>query len=534
MFKRMIAVLAILIAGTAPALAKRVALVIGNGSYEHTVQLPNPANDATLMAAKLRSLGFDVVAGQDQSYSDMRRSVMEFAKKAYGAEIALLFYAGHGMQVGGQNLLVPIDAKIEDETSLDFETISVDFIMRQMSKDVKVQMVFLDACRDNPLARTLARRMGPSRSGNLGSGLAEIKIEETGGEGSVIAFATSPGDVALDGDGSNSPFTSALIRHIDTPNASIQTVMTRVTGDVYDATEKRQRPWVNASLIGEVFLNKRATETGTEVAALGNAATSAPQQPAASTAAVNTTTQSNIAWEREKLIWETAKSSNTVADYQAYLSAYPSGTFADFARNSIKRLEAKSQVASIDPAVTPSAATPSASQTGAPTGVVSTLPDPQKAIPGTPETEATLGWNRTARKQVQTRLNLSGQNVGRADGAFGPKTRAGITAWQTANGIVPTGYFTAAQYALLTTQTAVQYTAYEAEVKRKQAAAAAAKRRQQASRSTTPTRQPGTAGTAPQRVPANNNNNTGGGINPAGAAFIGGVVGGILGGAIGR
>ena len=138
MFKRMIAVLAILIAGTAPALAKRVALVIGNGSYEHTVQLPNPANDATLMAAKLRSLGFDVVAGQDQSYSDMRRSVMEFAKKAYGAEIALLFYAGHGMQVGGQNLLVPIDAKIEDETSLDFETISVDFIMRQMSKDVKV------------------------------------------------------------------------------------------------------------------------------------------------------------------------------------------------------------------------------------------------------------------------------------------------------------------------------------------------------------------------------------------------------------
>ncbi|MCV0429431.1 MAG: caspase family protein [Roseibium sp.] len=532
MFKRMIAVLAILIAGTAPALAKRVALVIGNGAYEHTVPLPNPANDAQLMATKLRGLGFEVVAGQDQTYNGMRRTVMEFAKKAYGAEIALLFYAGHGMQVAGQNLLVPVDAKIEDETSLDFETISVDFIMRQMSKDVKVQMVFLDACRDNPLARTLARRMGPSRSGNVGAGLAEIKMQETGGEGSVIAFATSPGDVALDGDGNNSPFTSALIRHIDTPNVSIQTVMTRVTGDVYDQTEKRQRPWVNASLIGEVFLNKQAEEKGTEVAALGNAATSAPQQPVVNNAAVNAATQSNIAWEREKLIWETAKSSNTVADYEAYLSAYPSGTFSDFARNSIKRLSASNQVAAVNPRTTPATSSQVEGQASGQAAVNSTLPNPQNAIPGSAETEAALGWNRTARRQVQTRLNLAGHNVGRPDGAFGPKTRGGVTSWQTANGIAPTGYFTAAQYALLTTQTAAKYAAYVEEVKRKQAAAAAAKRRQQstASRSTTPQRT--TATNQPQRVaPANNG---GGGINPAGAAFIGGVVGGILGGAIGR
>lgn len=514
MFKRMIAVLAIVIAGTAPALAKRVALVIGNGAYEHTVPLPNPANDAELMAAKLRGLGFEVVAGKDQSYNDMRRSVMDFAKKAYGAEIALLFYAGHGMQVGGQNLLVPIDARIEDETSLDFETISVDFIMRQMSKDVKVQMVFLDACRDNPLARTLARRMGPSRSANMGSGLAEIKVQETGGEGSVIAFATSPGDVALDGEGQNSPFTSALIRHIDTPNTSIQTVMTRVTGDVYDETEKRQRPWVNASLIGEVFLNKRADAPGTEVASLGNTATTTPQAQAAPSAAATATAQSTIAWEREKLIWETAKSSNTVADYEAYLSAYPNGLFADFARNSIKRLTTGSQVAAVNPA------TANVAQPGATTS----LPDPQKAIPGTAQTEAALGWNRTARREVQTRLNLSGHNVGRPDGAFGPKTRGGISAWQTANGITPTGFFTAAQYSLLTTQTATQYTAYVAEVKRKRQAAAAA------SRSTTTTRR--TPTTTTQRRTTNNNG--GGAINPAGAAFIGGVVGGIIGGAIGR
>jgi len=511
MFIRMIAVLAIVLAGTAPALAKRVALVIGNGAYEHTVPLPNPANDAEQMAAKLRSLGFDVVAGQDQTYGDMRRSVMSFAKKAYGAEIAVLFYAGHGLQVAGKNHLVPIDATIEDETSLDFETITVDFIMRQMSKDVKVQMVFLDACRDNPLARTLARRMGPSRSGSVGSGLAEIKIEETGGEGSVIAFATSPGDVALDGDGTNSPFTSALIKHIDTPNASIQTVMTRVTGDVYEETEKRQRPWVNASLIGEVFLNKRSVAPSTTVASLGDTATSTPPAPAAT----STATQSTIAWEREKLIWETAKSSNTVVDYQAYLDAYPNGLFADFARNSIKRLSSANQVASVNP--TAPAGTTATS--GSP--VVAALPDPQKAIPGTQATESALGWNRTARREVQTRLNLAGHDVGRPDGAFGPKTRAGVSSWQTANDIVPTGYFTAAQYALLTTQTATQYSAYQAEVNRKQKAAAA-------SRSTT-TRRSNTT-TTTRRT----NNNSGGGVNPAGAAFIGGVVGGIIGGAIGR
>jgi len=519
MFKHLIAVLVIALAGTSPALAKRVALVIGNGAYEHTVALPNPANDAEVMAGKLRGLGFDVVSGMDQTYSDMRRTVMEFAKKAYGADIALLFYAGHGMQIAGQNLLIPVDARIEDETSIDFETISVDFILRQMSKDVKVQMVFLDACRDNPLARTLARRMGPSRSGSVGTGLAEIKVQETGGEGSVIAFSTSPGDVALDGEGSNSPFTSALIRHIDTPNASIQTVMTRVTGDVYDATEKRQRPWVNTSLIGEVFLNKQ-TDAGTQqVAGLGDTAKMAPQAtaPAASAAA----TQSTIAWEREKLVWNTVKESDTIADYEAYLSAYPEGTFKNFARNAIKRLQSGTQVASRN-----STASDKATETE--TGVATTatnLPDPQKSVAGTADTEASIGWNRTARREVQARLNLSGNNVGRPDGAFGPKTRAGITAWQTQNGLVPSGYFTAAQYVLLTSQTEAQYAAYVAEVNRKRAAAAAAKKTRS---STTRTN---TATNRNQNTRQQNNNNNAG--NTAGAAFMGGVVGGIIGGAIG-
>lgn len=520
MFKKLISVLGILVLWTAPAFAKRVALVIGNSAYEHTVFLPNPANDARLMAGKLNGLGFEVVEGIDQNYREMRQSILEFAKKAYGANIALLFYAGHGMQIAGQNLMVPIDAKIEDEASLDFETITVDFVMRQMSKDVKVQMVFLDACRDNPLARSLARRMGPSRSTTVGSGLAEIKIVDTGAEGAVIAFATSPGDVALDGEGENSPFTAALARHIDAPDVSIQTVMTRVTGDVFEETDKRQRPWVNASLIGELFLNKQSNVSTSKVLPADDVPTT-QISPETTISSVDAATRSTIAWEREKLVWETVKSNNTVADYESYLSAYPNGTFANFANNSIGRLKNYPQVAAVGSSPKTGAVKPQP-------GLKKTLPNPQNAVAGNQETEASLGWNRTKRREVQTRLNLSGHNVGRSDGAFGPKTRAGISAWQTTNGIAATGYFTAAQYVLLITQTDSQYAAYIAEVKRKQNAA-------RASRSAANKRRTNST-TAQHRATGNQNmhNNSGSSVNPAGAAFIGGVVGGIIGGAIGR
>jgi uncharacterized caspase-like protein len=177
--------------GCAPAAAKKIALVIGNGAYQSTIALANPVQDARAMAEKLRMLGFDVISGYDEDRVTMQKTVSEFARQAVGADIALMFYAGHGIQVHGDNFLIPIDAKFEDETSLDFETIPVNFIIRQMSRDVRVRVIILDACRNNPLARSLARAMGPSRSASVAEGLAEIKIEDPG-EGTVIAFATSP------------------------------------------------------------------------------------------------------------------------------------------------------------------------------------------------------------------------------------------------------------------------------------------------------------------------------------------------------
>jgi uncharacterized caspase-like protein len=495
MIRKLLIALSILLVGSAPALAKRVALVIGNSAYTNAVALPNPVNDATAMSTKLTNLGFEVVAGYDLDLMGMRKTVAQFARTARGADIALLFYAGHGMQVGGQNYLIPTDARFEDETAIDFETMSMDFVLRQMTNDVKVQMVFLDACRNNPLARSLARRMSPSRSATVGQGLAEIKLRETGGEGAVIAFSTSPGDVALDGEGQNSPFTNALLRHIDEPDVSIQTVMTRVTGDVFKETDERQRPWVNASLIGEVFLNK--TE---QVAAL-TPATQNVQSDAVATvpSAVSVPANAALAWEREKAVWDATESTGTKAAYDAYLRSYPTGAFSAIAREKIAKIS-----------LTTAAVQHGATVSG---GAGGQITDPERRLPGTEFTESQLGWNKNVRREVQARLNIAGFNTGRPDGAHGPKTRRAMTAWQTANSFVPTGYFTAPQYRLLSSQTQAQYVVWLQQEQQRIA-------QRNATRS------------ASNRNNNNKkkNNNGGGGELPA--ALIGGVIGGIIGGAL--
>lgn len=506
MFRKLLVVLSILLVSSAPALAKRVALVIGNSNYANTVVLPNPVNDATAMTTKLRNLGFEVVAGYDLNLRDMRKTVDQFARSAKGADIALLFYAGHGMQIGGQNYLVPVDARLQDETDLDFETMQMDFILRQMTNDVKVQLVFLDACRDNPLARSLARRMSPSRSATVGQGLAEIKLVETGGSGSVIAFSTSPGDVALDGDGQNSPFTAALLKHIDEPNASIQTVMTRVTGDVYNQTDRRQRPWVNASLIGEVFLNKTANQ---QVASLESGTADTQTNAAAAPVAPAVPATAALAWEREKAVWDAAEGTGSRAAYEAYLRAYPTGTFAEIAREKITKIT-RSAEATKDAAPTQGTSGPQVSAA-------------DRQLEGNEQTEAQLGWGRSTRREVQARLNLAGFNTGHPDGVHGPMTRRAINAWQTANDFVPTGYFTAPQYKLLSSQTQVQYVAWLQEEQRRIAA-----QRRVVSRSSTPQNNPPRNRNTNQNT--NNNNNNGGGQVPA--ALLGGVIGGIIGGAI--
>jgi tetratricopeptide (TPR) repeat protein len=234
---------------TAASLSRRVALVIGNSNYRYAGKLTNPTNDEADMAQALRKLGFEVVAGANLDRHGMDDAIREFGRKLEGADLALFFYAGHGLQVGGKNYLVPVDAKLERTGDLALDAVDISSVMAQMESAKRVNLVFLDACRDNPLARTLASSFA-TRGLTVGSGLASVQSAI----GTMIVYATQPDNVALDGDGRNSPFTSALLKHIGTPNVEIGTMVRRVRADVVAATHERQVPWDHSSLIGDVVL----------------------------------------------------------------------------------------------------------------------------------------------------------------------------------------------------------------------------------------------------------------------------------------
>jgi Family of unknown function (DUF6384)/Caspase domain len=234
-----------------PALAeKRVALVVGNSTYLYTPKLDNPKNDAADMAATLRKHGFQVIEGLDVDKGAFDRKVLEFAVALKGADAGVFFYAGHGLQVAGKNYLVPIDAKGEEAVALDLEMVRVDVVHGIMERQTNTNILFLDACRDNPLARDLARSMG-TRSTEVGHGLAQVEA----GIGTLVSFATQPGNVALDGSGRNSPFTGALLRHLAAPKDDLSAILIDVRNDVMRETKNRQVPWEHVALRARFYFS---------------------------------------------------------------------------------------------------------------------------------------------------------------------------------------------------------------------------------------------------------------------------------------
>jgi uncharacterized caspase-like protein len=228
-----------LFAANAAALAaeRRVALVVGNSGYEHTTTLRNPKNDAEAMAARLEKLGFEVFGGTDLDRRKLVESLIRFGRAAEQADVALFFYAGHGLQVNGQNYLVPVDAMVEFEAEIDISLVSLSQIMQQLERGSRTNLVFLDACRDNPFAKEMARSMNRAAV-SLSRGLGRIQS----GSGTFIAFATQPDAVASDGSGANSPFTAALLKHIEKPGQSISDLMIEVRNDVMAETGGKQVP----------------------------------------------------------------------------------------------------------------------------------------------------------------------------------------------------------------------------------------------------------------------------------------------------
>ena len=202
---------------------RRVAFVVGNGAYKNVATIPNPPIDAKAMAGALRNVGFEVVEGTNLTRDKMTEKLLDFGRKAQGSDVAVFYYAGHGIAVGGSNYLLPVDADIKSEMDVKLgAAINIDLTLDQTMGDAKVKLVFLDACRDNPFAAKI-KSNSATRSVNVQRGLAEMKS----GEGTLIAFATGPGQTALDGqEGNNSPFTRALIDNITKPGVEIQQAMT--------------------------------------------------------------------------------------------------------------------------------------------------------------------------------------------------------------------------------------------------------------------------------------------------------------------
>ncbi|CAM5773219.1 caspase family protein [Bosea minatitlanensis] len=412
---------------------RRVALVIGNSAYTAVPPLANPMRDAKGVSAALKRLGFEVVEGYDLKMDDMTNVVRQFAQKLDGAKAGLVYYAGHGIAVGDENYLIPVDASLRSEADLDFRAVNVQLVLRQMQRDERVNIVILDACRDNPFAAQLA-----AKSRAVTRGLTPIETQSA--SGILIAFATDPRATALDGErDGHSPFTDALLKHIETPEVSITTVMDRVRADVWEATGKKQKPWTNSSIIGEFKLNptvKLASADPTDASAAKaiNAAVPAPAMPSAPV------------FDRSQIdikTWEAAERGNSAADYRAYLDAFPSGQFATFARNRLASLEA---------------ATPPANAAGAVAAATPGVTDEAlKAETGTAQTETAMKLDAKARRELQTRLRASGFQPGKLAASFGPSQRKAILEWQKSRGIPETGFLTALQATALREQSEPAY-----------------------------------------------------------------------------
>ena len=462
---------------------RRVAFVVGNGAYRSVAQLPNPPVDAKAMAATLRNIGFDVVEGTNLTRDKMTEKLLDFGRKAQGADIAVFYYAGHGIAISGTNYLLPVDADLKSEMDVKLgSAINIDVTLDQTMGDAKVKLVFLDACRDNPFAAKI-KSNSPTRSVSVQSGLAEMKS----GEGTLIAFATGPGQTALDGEaGANSPFTRALISHIAQPGVEIQQAMTAVRAQVNEETNKGQLPWGHTNLIGAVYLNPSAA-------------------PAATTAAAGTAPASGataVAGEAELEFWRSVKDSNKPEELNAYLSTYPNGQFKSLAM---------ARIASIE----------SGAVNNATRNVAKGVDPATFTEEGTQVSEDQIGLDKTKRRDVQRRLTGLGFDT-KMSGVFDDETRGVIKRWQAARGYPSSGFLTKLQHkALLAEPQPAPATASTGDDPAKP-------------RRARPAGNVAAGGPPPSGAPVYRNPPPDNAGNAAGAAFIGGMMGGVLGSALRR
>jgi uncharacterized caspase-like protein len=366
---------------------KRVALVIGNSNYDYVSTLANPTNDADDITIALEKLGFEVTKEKDLGYQEMRLALREFSDKSQGSEIALLYYAGHGIEVDKHNYLIPTDARLKKDIDVEFEAMSLDSFSRAVSGAKSLRLILLDACRDNPFANTMVRTVG-TRS--IGRGLARIEPKV----GTLVSYAAKEGTVAADGNGRNSPYTGALIKHLDEAGLEVQFLFRKVRDSVVSSTDGKQEPFTYGSLPGKHFFLK------------------APEANPPPKPALQKPTNDNSV---ELALWDSIKSGDGKAYFQIYLDRYPAGVFSDVARLKIKAIEKREmeqaaerqkkeqQVALLDPA--------KGTNQSATSDISSDKPASRREI--------VLG--------VQNQLNRLGCSVGNADGQWGGNSTRGLS-----------------------------------------------------------------------------------------------------------
>jgi uncharacterized caspase-like protein len=456
----------------------RVALVIGNGAYTNAEPLRNPVNDARAMAKVLRDAGFEVIARENLSRRAFVDALHEFSGKVPPGGVGLFYYAGHGIQVRGINHLVPVDAALANERDVKYETIDLNDVLGGLDEArARLSLVILDACRDNPFARRF-------RSSSRGLAQADAP------RGTVIAYATAPGDTAADGDGENGLYTTELLKAIAVPGLKLEEVFKRTIDGVARSSANKQTPWVSSSFRGDFVFN---------------AAVAIPAPPPPPVAAPSSPEIIETA------AWNAIGNSNDPALYELFLKRFPNGLYADFARAKLDALrrtaaleeqrrsaaaeetrrkteaeaarqaaadearrkseaeearrkadaDAKRAVAdevkrkadaeeakrkadaeakrAADEEARRSAAAEEAKRRAA-------AEDEKKSVEGA---EAALKLADIDRKRIQAALTAKGFDTLGTDGAFGPRTRQMIGNWQRSRSEPPTGFLTATQAALL-------------------------------------------------------------------------------------
>ncbi|MBX3502517.1 MAG: caspase family protein [Alphaproteobacteria bacterium] len=412
----------------------RVALVIGNGAYQNAEPLRNPVNDARAMARVLRDAGFEVILRENATRRSFVEALHEFAGKVTPGGVGLFYYAGHGMQVRGLNHLLPVDAVLATERDVKYETIDINDVLSGLDEArARLSLVILDACRDNPFARSFR---------STSRGLAQTDAPR----GTVIAYATAPGDTAADGDGENGVYTAELLKAIAEPGLKLEEVFKRTIDGVARATANKQTPWVSSSFRGDFVFN----------AAAAAPPPSPPLQPSPPVAAAPAPPAADA-----QTAWTTIAASNNPAMFELFLKRFPTGVYADFARARLEELKTaaaleerrrsaagearrKADADAARQAAEQEARRVAAAEEARRTAAADEAKKSVEAV------EAALRLADIDRKRIQAALTARGFDTLGADGAFGPRTRQMITNWQRSRGEPPTGYLTATQAALLT------------------------------------------------------------------------------------